>query len=244
MKERHLGILVSLAVHTTLAALVFGLSSGLHAEAVKVVAIDFALVDAEAGAPGIRPPLPRVRPEVKAPSRPEMKALPNSERQVTRHLEPQAPAPETDVVAADDNGREVIQGVADVVGEQAAPEDVLSEPHTGMSREDAFSGAGGMLPGGKDYAYIRDEVMKNISYPVRARRLGQEGRAVVSFMVMENGSTSSVKVVKSSGYRILDDNARQAIARTVISKKVPYRVVVLLPVVYALHAPEVMGNDS
>ena len=244
MKERRLGILVSLAVHSILGALVFGLSTGLHAEAVKVVAIDFALVDGERGAPGIRPPLPKGCPEVKLPPRPEKRDLPRTERQVPRLQEPQTPAPETDVVAADDNGREVIQAVAAVAGEQDATADVLSEPHTGMPRDEASFSAGSMLPGGKDYAYIRDEVMKHIRYPARARRQGLEGRAVVSFMVMENGSTSSIKVVESSGFRVLDDNARQAIASTVISRKVPYRVLVLLPVVYALHAPEGMDNDS
>jgi len=97
-------------------------------------------------------------------------------------------------------------------------------------------GGGVMFAEGKDYNYIRDAVMKNIEYPERARRMGLEGKMVLSFIVLENGTTSQIRVVKSSGCGLLDDSAKEGVARTVISQKVPYRVVVRLPIIYKLRA--------
>lgn len=99
-----------------------------------------------------------------------------------------------------------------------------------------------MLEEGKDYNYIRHAVMKNIGYPERARKMGFEGKTLLSFMVLENGTTSQIKVEKSSGYRLLDDNAIEGVARTVISQKVFYRVVVRLPITYRLQVSKGDGT--
>jgi protein TonB len=106
----------------------------------------------------------------------------------------------------------------------------------GAEGGDGGAGVGGetVLEEGKDYTYIRHAVMKNIGYPERARRMGFEGKTLLSFMVLENGTTSQIKVEKSSGYRLLDDSAVEGVARTVIPKKVTYRVVVRLPITYRL----------
>ena len=96
------------------------------------------------------------------------------------------------------------------------------------------SQGGGGIQGGSDYYYIRETVMKNIKYPERARRMGQEGRVVLSFIVLENGATSEVKVVNGSGYRLLDESAKEGVMKTTIYKKVPYRIVVTLPIAYKL----------
>ena len=105
-------------------------------------------------------------------------------------------------------------------------------------------GKGGetMLEEGKDYNYIRHAVMKNIGYPERARRMGFEGKTLLSFMVLENGTTSQIKVEKSSGYRLLDDSAKEGIARTVIPRKVSYRVVVRLPITFMLRVSKGDGT--
>jgi protein TonB len=98
------------------------------------------------------------------------------------------------------------------------------------------AGRGGEgLQGGKDYFYIRDRVLRNIKYPEKARRTGTEGQVLLSFVVLENGVTSDVKIVRSSGSRILDEDARETVARTIIDKKVPYRAAVNLPITYRLH---------
>jgi TonB family protein len=59
---------------------------------------------------------------------------------------------------------------------------------------------------------------------------------LVSFKVLENGRTTEVKVVRSSGSRLLDRSATEAVARTRVNRKVPYRVVVHLPITYRLRS--------
>lgn len=92
-------------------------------------------------------------------------------------------------------------------------------------------------PGGVDerhFSFIRDRIMQNIVYPERARRMGWEGRVTLSFTVHENGSIDDVRVVSSSGFPVLDENARDSVARTNFKRKVPVRLVVVLPVEYKL----------
>ncbi len=97
-------------------------------------------------------------------------------------------------------------------------------------------GAGGDgISGRRDYLYIRDTVLKNIKYPEKARRMGIEGKVLLSFVVLESGTTSEVKVVRSSGSCILDENAKETVERTKIARKTSYRAAVSLPITYKLH---------
>lgn len=92
-------------------------------------------------------------------------------------------------------------------------------------------------PGGADernFSFIRDRIIQNIIYPERARRMGWEGRVTLSFTVNENGSIGDIKIINSSGFPVLDENARDAVAKTNFKRKVPVRLVVLLPVEYRL----------
>ncbi|HOW53976.1 MAG TPA: energy transducer TonB [Syntrophorhabdaceae bacterium] len=92
-------------------------------------------------------------------------------------------------------------------------------------------------PGGVDernFSFIRDRIIQNIIYPERARRMGWEGRVTLSFTVNENGSIGDIKIINSSGFPVLDENARDAVAKTNFKRKVPVRLVVLLPVEYRL----------
>ena len=91
--------------------------------------------------------------------------------------------------------------------------------------------------GGSDensFYFIRDTVMKNIKYPERARRMGWEGKVLLSFVVLENGAVKDVKIMIGSGYRALDDETRAAVEKTTFKQKIPCRLVVSLPVEYKL----------
>ena len=94
-----------------------------------------------------------------------------------------------------------------------------------------------MAAGSKDYNYIRDAVIKNVKYPERARRLGLEGKVILSFIVLENGTTKEIKVINSSGHLLLDESAKEAVAMTRIARRGPYRVVVNLPIMFRLQGP-------
>jgi protein TonB len=134
----------------------------------------------------------------------------------------------------------VIQGVAGGSGTAGKEE---GRPALGADAvsASALPGSGGrLLDYGRagrverDFSFIRDGVIRHVSYPDRARRMGWEGRVVLSFMVLEGGSVQDVKVTESSGHRVLDENARDAVMKARFSRKVPYRLTVVLPVEYRL----------
>jgi protein TonB len=91
-----------------------------------------------------------------------------------------------------------------------------------------------LMAGNGNYNYIRHAVMENIRYPDRARRLGYEGKVLLSFVVLEDGTTTEIRVINGSCYRILDDSAKEAVAQTRLARTMPYRVVVRLPITYKL----------
>ena len=62
-------------------------------------------------------------------------------------------------------------------------------------------------------AIVRKRIEKAKRYPEEARRKGMEGTVVVAFTVGKKGELESVEVVKSSGYKELDEAAVQTIKR-------------------------------
>lgn len=86
----------------------------------------------------------------------------------------------------------------------------------------------------KAFRYIREGIMKNVKYPEIARRKGMAGKILLSFTVSEGGLPSDIKVINSSGFTELDNSAKNAVARTTFSQKIPYRLFVILPIEYRL----------
>jgi TonB family protein len=169
------------------------------------------------------------------------------------HVEP--PREQTMVTASDVMGDTIVHGVpatyADATGAAGSLQSHGGFPGNGRgdgrgegsgsgrgSGHGAGGGEGELAEGSKDYNYIRDAVMKNISYPEEALRLGVEGKVLLSFIVLENGKTGRIEVVSSSGSRILDQSAKEAVAVTRMGRTVPYRVTVRLPVTYRLNKPK------
>lgn len=84
------------------------------------------------------------------------------------------------------------------------------------------------------FAYIRDLIQKNITYPARARKFGWAGKVVVTFIVHESGKVSSERVVSSSGYGLLDDNVIGAIRDVAPFPRPPVKAELRIPIVYSL----------
>lgn len=59
----------------------------------------------------------------------------------------------------------------------------------------------------------RELVHSVLPYPEQSRRLGEEGTAKVSYVVLADGTVSEVKLVHSSGFARLDDNAVASVRR-------------------------------
>lgn len=93
------------------------------------------------------------------------------------------------------------------------------------------SGAG--LPGG-DFAWIRDAIQRAIAYPATARRMGWEGKVVVAFQLLSDGSVRDVRVVQGSGHAALDRGAIDAVRNASPFPRSPVEAEVITPVVYRL----------
>jgi len=82
---------------------------------------------------------------------------------------------------------------------------------------------------------ITDIVQRHINYPPIARRMGWEGKVLVSFVLEPNGEIRDLKVLKSCGYEVLDKEALDAIRRSYRDfPKPPVSVVVKLPINFRL----------
>lgn len=107
--------------------------------------------------------------------------------------------------------------------------------------EEAGGGSGGgrilnyarYETGNRKFYFIRETILKNIRYPEKARIMGWEGKVLLSF-VLEDGKTREIKIINSSGYPVLDGSAKEAIEKTIFSQKIPYKLVVIIPIEYKL----------
>jgi TonB family C-terminal domain len=82
---------------------------------------------------------------------------------------------------------------------------------------------------------ISNIVQRHINYPPIARRMGWEGRVLIGFVLEPNGDIRDLKVLKSSGYEVLDKEALDAIKRSYRDfPKPPVGVVVKLPINFRL----------
>lgn len=88
-------------------------------------------------------------------------------------------------------------------------------------------------------AEVREQIQNNLYYPYRAKRLGLEGQTVVSFLITKDGEVDkkSLKIIHSSGNKILDQSALESILQAAPFGKVPQRALhINIPVVFRLRS--------
>jgi len=95
-------------------------------------------------------------------------------------------------------------------------------------------GRSGTGPQASDFAWIRDAIQHAIAYPPTARRLGWEGKVVVAFHLLSDGSVRDVRVVQGSGHAALDRGAIDAVRNASPFPRSPVEAEVITPVVYRL----------
>lgn len=84
---------------------------------------------------------------------------------------------------------------------------------------------------------IRDILVKYRKYPSQAVRLKQEGSVKVTFRLKQNGDVEDIRVVGSSGYDILDEDALSLIQKSAAYfPKPPKPVRITVPLNYSLKA--------
>lgn len=84
------------------------------------------------------------------------------------------------------------------------------------------------------FAYIRDKILRNVTYPDAARRMGWEGRVVLSFIIMSNGHVRDFKVIQSSGFKMLDSKAIETVKETAPFPRPPDEAYIVIPITYRL----------
>lgn len=84
------------------------------------------------------------------------------------------------------------------------------------------------------FAYIKDIIQRNISYPPRARRMGWSGRVVVSFVIDEQGRTSNERILESSGFDLLDCNVIETVREVTPFPRPPVKAELRVPIIYRL----------
>lgn len=84
------------------------------------------------------------------------------------------------------------------------------------------------------FAYIKDSVQGRISYPMIARKMGWQGKVLISFVVCRDGSVKDIRIIESSGFKALDKNAVEVIREVAPFPQPPVAAELIIPVVYKL----------
>mgnify|MGYP001817663750 FL=1 len=62
-------------------------------------------------------------------------------------------------------------------------------------------------------AQLRSQLARHFTYPRLARRMGWEGEVGLGLHIGEDGRLGNIHVIRSSGYKVLDENARSTLGR-------------------------------
>jgi protein TonB len=212
----------------------------------RPVVIDFTLLDSGGAAPE------RKEAAARQPVAPEKRRTEVREKSVVKRVE-KAEMPRTAPVISPQPALEAAGPVSVTAKPREAPQEKVSTPASGNSGNQgpaapirtasiAPSGVGGSSSGEQarsrytreHYAYIKELIEKNLSYPPRARKMGWMGRVVVCFQVLKNGRVDKIRVKNSSGYEILDSNVVDTIREVAPFPRPPEWVELSMPIVYRL----------
>ena len=82
---------------------------------------------------------------------------------------------------------------------------------------------------------IRDAVLSYLRYPPIARRMGWEGTVLVRFTLLPEGGLEEIRVERSSGYKVIDMSALEAVRKAHKDFPKPEeKVTLVIPIVYRL----------
>jgi periplasmic protein TonB len=268
MKEIHIGLIASLALHSCIVALLI-VSARIDYDRSKVIPVNLTFPysgsgteNGYQGAKVVTQNAGRERSDIEAKRdgteyQQERPAAAHSYSADRPEQEPVAAVgPQSQEMSADDKRETVMSGEKTMVAHVSGSVGTSQGRSGAGAKEGEVGGKGGsdqtegvyidgVLQGGKDFRNIRDAIIKNIRYPERARKMGFEGKVVLSFVVLEDGSTAQIRLVQSSGFRLLDEDAKYVVARTrIVDKKMPYGSSVLLPIVYSLQSLGVQRSSN
>ena len=80
------------------------------------------------------------------------------------------------------------------------------------------------------FIYIRALITKQLVYPPMARKMGWNGKTVVTFIIAEDGTVHNIRVAESSGFNILDKSAIEAVQTGAPFPRPPVRAEIVVPI--------------
>jgi len=81
---------------------------------------------------------------------------------------------------------------------------------------------------------LRAAIQRRVVYPDVARRMGWQGKVIVTFGLQKNGEVRDLRVLASSGFTTLDNNALRAVERAAPLPPAGEFVQIVMPIVFAL----------
>ncbi|MHC1697291.1 MAG: TonB family protein [Geobacteraceae bacterium] len=232
MNCRTKAMTISLLLHGTALSLIFALSNSL-ARQDKPIVIDFTIV--EPSAPPA-PPAPVPQKKTETPVIAKTRPQPTTPKQ---KVTPPAPAVEPEgPVAIVAKPKEPIPPPAEQTAPATATNSVPGGTGTSVTSRTPGIGHGEseeLLANRyrtENFVYIKKIIEGNLTYPRRAQRMGWTGRCVVSFVILVNGQVTDIRIQKSTGYDILDDNVIETIKKTAPFPRPPIKAALKIPITY------------
>jgi protein TonB len=211
----------------------------------KAMVLNFDLQKTAPGARKVESPAPSIKTKsINSPARQvlKQKEFPRLAEEVPKI----SPVPETPptVKLPETSNLESQPVELGVPGKIVAVKEVSSGIAGTVKEESSTSLSMGNASGGKEsarakylndnFAYIRNKILRNVSYPDVARRMGWQGKVLLSFIITANGSVREFKVIKSSGFPMLDRSAVETVKETAPFPRPPVEAQLIIPIVYRL----------
>lgn len=235
-------ILLSLVFHAVLLIIAIGAGSPVS-PARNVLVIDFSMEQDESAAAAPEYKHKRVAREkplpVRADERPRPPASPDKAAAVQSDMSASSPPAPVSQPLQQAVSTAVVPDKVAAVTSRAASSPAGDTARTEGGRQAAADTGNTRESMKKRYlaehfAYIRDTVLRKLSYPPVARRMGWSGRVMLSFCVTQDGLVNGIRVLQSSGVDILDKSAVEAVRKAAPFPKPPAEAEVVIPVVYRL----------
>ncbi|MDH4231381.1 MAG: energy transducer TonB [Nitrospirota bacterium] len=230
------GFRFSFLFHGAVLLAFFGLNNSM-AQFSNPVLIDFSIEDSIVKGDPKAPPAPKkqevktVKPEPQKPAVEKQEVMPQKAlpEQVTATSEtsPESQAP---VAAKPVASTPPATTTATSAGNTMKAEGNASPVSRGNS-------ADGLKQGylKEHFAYIRNYVQKKLSYPKIARKMGWEGKVLISFVVCTDGHAKDITIKEGSGFELLDKNAISAVQMASPFPKPPIEAQLIIPINYSLN---------
>jgi len=248
MNRQACGFLISLIIHTVVIVLAVVIGTTSASMNTKPVVIDLSILESIINSPGhnVLPTLKVTEPEKAKPvEKPKIvqkirqleKKVDTepSEPKIVTPVEQQGPVP---IASAEVPKTQPLTETLPGTGDQLARGTGIGE---GGGAGGSGNGTGGISADAlrkkylsEHFAYIKNIIQENITYPARAQRMGWQGKVIIDFIILENGSASNIKIAKSSGFEVLDDNVIKTVEAVAPFPKPPVKAELRVPIIYRL----------